>query len=125
MEKSYSYIGNEHSVDLVRAAFAAVLEDMDYHLEVSGVGPGGPHVYEFRRDNTVLALKVDETMGEKWESELSLETEHPDEEFRKIVVTAISGLLADISKRLLESVLDPTCRSAVVVEFKRLLATLE
>ncbi len=125
MQKSYSYIGNEHFVDLIRDVFAAELEASGYHLEVSGSGPGGPHVYEYRRDNRVVALTVDETAGEKWEAELALETEEHDDELAGIVTQALGRMLADVSKRLLESVLDPTCRAAVADELKRVVSTLE
>ncbi len=126
MHRTYAFIGNEHFVDLIRDAFARVLEERGYHLEVSGQGPGGPHVYEYRRDDHVVAVQVDERVGEKWEAEIAVECDqaHADQ-LTEIVSAAITGLLADLSRRLLESVLDEESRSRVARELRDVLATLE
>lgn len=125
MRKMYSYVDDEHFVDVVRHAFASTLEGRGYHRVVDASGPGAPHVYEYRTDGAIVSVTVDHTVGEKWEAALTVETEGPAQELQGIVSDAISGLLARISDRLVRSVLDPQCRSAVVRELSRAVSTLE
>jgi len=125
MDQTYSFLGNENFVDMIRDAFAGVLEHRGYHLEVSGAGPGSPHVYEYRKDDAIVSVKVDDTSGEKWEAELVVETEAPRQELEEIVTGAIGGLLAEVSARLLESVVDQDCRSAVARRLSRTIAAME
>ena len=125
MQKTYEYLGNEHFVDLIRASFGEALERRGYHLEVGAAGPGGPRVYGYRRDDTVVAVAVDDRAGEKWEAKLLVETEGDKDELDDIVSEAVTRLLADLSTRLIESVLDDSCRSAVARELSRAIATLE
>jgi len=122
MERVYSFLGTEHFVDMVRDAFARSLERRGYHLEVSGAGPGSPHVYEYRSGDQIIAVKVDETAGEKWEAEIVVEGHAPGEEFEAIVVEAVAGLLDEVSRRLLESIIDESCRTAVAQQLSRVLA---
>lgn len=82
-------------------------------------------MYAYRRDNQVVARTVDATSGEKREAGLGVEAEQDDEELSEIVTAARSGLLADVSKRLLESVVDPTRRATVADALRRAVATLE
>jgi len=125
MQKMYAYLDNEHFVDIVRQAFADTLARRGYHLEIDASGPGAPHVYEYRTDGAIVSVMVDRGAGEKWEAELTVETEGRQEELEGIVAEAVSGLLARISDRLVRSVLDPQCRSAVVRELSRAVTTLE
>lgn len=125
MQQAYSFLGNEDFVDMIRDAFAQTLEKRGYHLQVIGAGPGSPHIYEYRREQTIVAVKVDDTAGEKWEAELSVETEGPREELEAIVSGSVTGLLAELSTRLLESVVDESCRSAVAKQLGRVLAEME
>jgi len=125
MQRSYAYLGNDNFVGMIRERFARVLEENGFHLEVEASGPGAPHVYEYRRENAVVSLKVDTTAGEKWESEVQVETEVPEADLEPIIVGALTGLLADISRRLLESVADPDCRSKVARELARVVAAME
>lgn len=125
LRRTYEYLGNEHFVDLIRASFAGALEERGYHLEVTAAGPGTPHVYEYRRDRAVVAVVVDEGPGEKWESLLAVETRGPSEELEEVVSAAVAGLLADLSRGLIESVLDDSYRAAVVRALSRIIGTLE
>lgn len=122
METTYEYLGNEHFVDVIREAFANVLEQRGYHMEVGAAGPGGPHVYEFRQDNVVVAVKVDDRAGEKWEAELSVESEGHREELETIVTQVITQLLAELSTRLIESVVDEASRAKLAHELSRVIA---
>ncbi len=125
MQQAYSFLGNEDFVDMIRDAFARTMEQRGYHLQVTGAGPGSPHVYEYRREQTIVAVTVDDTAGEKWEAELSVETEGPREELEAIVSGSVAGLLAELSTRLLESVVDESCRSAVAKQLGHVLAEME
>lgn len=125
MQRTYAFSGNEHLVDMIRDAFAKTLEDEGYHLEVTGAGPGSPHVYEYRRDDAIVSVAVDDTAGEKWEAEISLETEGPKDALEPLIGAAVAGLLAELSTRLLESVVDESCRSAVAQRLRRAIAAAE
>lgn len=125
MQKMYSFVDNEHFVDIIRQAFADTLAGRGYHLVIDASGPGAPHVYEYRTDGAIVSVMIDRAAGEKWEAELIVETEGPEEELEGIVAEAVGGLLARISERLVRSVVDPQCRSAVVRELSRAVTTLE
>jgi hypothetical protein len=125
MLTAYSYLGSESLVDLIRDSFAAVLERRGYHLEVEASGLSGPHIYDYRSDATVVRLKVDDTAGEKWQARLIVEVDAFAIEVKAIVAEAVTGLLADLSTRLIDSVADGSCRSSVARELSRVIATLE
>ena len=125
LRRTYEYLGDEKLVDLIRASFAGALEERGYHLEVAAAGPGTPHVYEYRRDRAVVAVVVDDSPGQKWESLLAVETRGPSEELEEVVSAAVAGLLADLARGLVESVLDDSYRAAVVRALSRIIATLE
>ena len=124
MERVYSFLGTEHFVDMVRDTFARNLARRGYHLEVSGAGPGSPHVYEYRSGDRIIAVKVDDTAGEKWEAEIVVEGLAPADEFEAIVVDAVAGLLDEVSRLLLESIVDESCRTAVAQQLSRAIADL-
>lgn len=125
MQPMYSILDDEHLVDLVRVAFAGALEERGYRRVVAGSGPGAPHVTEYRADGAIVSMAVDTTVGEKWQSELTVETEGPPAELEAIITQAVGGLLAEFSDRLVRSVLDPSCRSAVVRALSRVVSTME
>ena len=85
----------------------------------------GPHLYEYRSDAKVVTLKVDDTAGENWEAQLTVEVDAFTGEVEAIVTEAVTRLLADLSTRLIESVADESFRSSVAREFSRLIAALE
>jgi len=120
-----SYRDNESFVDLIRDSFASVLERRGYHLEVGASGLSGAHIYEYRSDATVVILKVDDTAGENWEAQFTVEVDALTGEVEAIVTEAVTGLLADLSTRLIDSVADGSCRSSVARELSRVIATLE
>ena len=120
-----SYLGSESFVDLIRDSFAAALERRGCRLEVGASGLSGPHLYEYRSDATVVILKVDDTAGEQWEAQLTVEVDAFTGEVEAIVTEAVSRLLADLSIRLIESLADESCRSSVARELSRMIAMLE
>lgn len=125
MLTAYSYFGSESLVDLIRDSFASALERRGYQLEVGASGLSGPHLYEYRSDDTVVGLKVEDTAGEKWQAQLTVEVDAFTGEVGTIVAEAVTRLLADLSTRLIESVADGSCRSSVARELSRVIATLE
>ncbi len=125
LEPTYRYLGNEHFVDLIRTAFGVALERHDYHLEVGLAGPVTPNVYEYRKEGSVYSVSVDERAGEKWEAQLEIETNSPQEELESVVQGAMVRSLADLSTRLIESVVDERCRSHVAGELNKVIAALE
>jgi len=125
MLAAYSYLGSESFVDLIRDSFAAAVERRGYHLEVGASGLSGPHIYDYRSDTTIVRLKVDDTAGDKWQAQLIVEIDAFTVEVQTIVAEAVTGLLADLSTRLIDSVADGSCRSSVARELSRVIATLE
>lgn len=125
MQKIYSYFGKTDTVELMREAFQNALERREYDCEVDVVGPMAPHVYAFRKDGNLISIVVDETVGEKWESSLTVETEQADEDVSKVVAEAVRTLLADLSTLLIESVTDATTRARIVDDLSGVLATLK
>lgn len=125
MRKMYAYLDDEHFIDVIRHSFAETLKKRGYDEVMDISGPGAPRVSEYRKDGAIVAVTVDRAAGEKWEAELVVETEGPAAELEGIISGAVGGLLARLSERLVRSVLDPQCRSAVVREFARVVTTLE
>jgi hypothetical protein len=68
---------------------------------------------------------VDETVGEKWEAAMTVETEQADEDVSAVVAEAVRKLLADLSTRLIESVTDAPTRARIVDDLSGVLATLK
>ena len=125
MQKIYSYFGKTDTVELLREAFQAALERREYECEVDVVGPMAPHVYAFRMDGNLISIVVDETVGEKWEAAMTVETEQAGEDVSAVVAEAVRKLLADLSTRLIESVTDAPTRARIVDDLSGVLATLK
>jgi hypothetical protein len=125
MQKIYSYFGKTDTVELMREAFQKALERREYDCEVDVVGPIAPHVYAFRKDGNLISVVVDDTVGEKWEASLTVETEQADDDVSAIVAEAVRTLLADLSTLLIESVTDATTRARIVDDLSGVLATLK
>jgi len=125
MQKIYSYFGKTDTVELMREAFQEALERREYECEVDVVGPMAPHVYAFRKDGNLISMVVDETIGEKWEAAMTVETEQADEDVSAVVAEAVRKLLADLSTRLIESVTDAPTRARIVDDLTGVLATLK
>jgi hypothetical protein len=125
MQKIYSYFGKTDTVELMREAFQQALERREYDCEVDVVGPMAPHVYAFRKDGNLISVVVDDTVGEKWEASLTVETEQADDDVSAIVAEAVRTLLADLSTLLIESVTDATTRARIVDDLSGVLATLK
>ena len=125
MHKIYSYFGKTDTVELMREAFQTALERREYQCEVDVVGPMAPHVYAFRNEANVISIVVDETVGEKWEAAMTVETEEADEDVSAVVAEAVRKLLADLSTRLIESVTDAPTRARIVDDLSNVLATLK
>lgn len=125
MQKIYSYFGKTDTVELMREAFQKALERREYDCEVDVVGPIAPHVYAFRKDGNLISVVVDDTVGEKWEAAITVETEQADEDVSGIVAEAVRTLLADLSTLLIESVTDATTRARIVDDLSGVLATLK
>ncbi len=125
MQKIYSYFGKTDTVELMREAFQAALERREYECEVDVVGPMAPHVYAFRKGVNLISVVVDETVGEKWEAAMTVETEQADEDVSAVVAEAVRKLLADLSTRLIESVTDAPTRARIVDDLSGVLATLK
>ena len=125
MQKIYSYFGKTDTVELLREAFQAALERREYECEVDVVGPMAPHVYAFRKDGNLISIVVDETVGEKWEAAMTVETEQAGEDVSAVVAEAVRKLLADLSTRLIESVTDAPTRARIVDDLSGVLATLK
>jgi hypothetical protein len=122
--KTYNYVGEEKIVEYLGTYFARALEDAGYHKEVDIEGPGAPHIYEYRRDDIVATIEVDDTVGEKWEAELTVIAKGSPQELDEVVQAAVLSLLADVSKRLIESVVVESTRSAVATELSKIVAAL-
>ncbi len=125
MQKIYSYFGKTDTVELMREAFQEALERREYECEVDVVGPMAPHVYAFRKGRNLISVVVDETVGEKWEAAMTVETEQADEDVSAVVAEAVRKLLADLSTRLIESVTDAPTRARIVDDLTGVLATLK
>ena len=125
MQKIYSFFGKTDTVDLLREAFQAALERREYECEVDVVGPMAPHIYAFRKNGNLISVVMDDTVGEKWEAAITVETEEADEDVSSIVTEAVRKLLADLSTRLIESVTDAPTRAKIVDDLTGVLATLK
>ena len=121
---TYRFLGDDKIVGYISTYFAQALETAGYHKEVDIEGPGAPHIYEYRRDSQVATIKIDDTVGEKWEAELTVKAQGSPDELDEVVRQAVLTLLADISRRLIESVVVDSTRSAVAKELSEIVAAL-
>lgn len=125
MEKIYSFLGNRHVVGPLQEAFEKALERHGYHREVEAGGAGAPHVYEYKKDGSVISVSIDDTAGEKWQAALVVETESKHEDVAAVVSESVLKLLADLSTRLIESVSDAATRVKIADELRGVLASLK
>lgn len=123
-DTTYDFLGDDKLVGYISTYFAQALEGAGYHKEMDIEGPGAPHIYEYRRDSKVATIKIDDTVGEKWEAELTVKASGTADELDTVVQDAILTLLADISRRLIESVVVESTRSAVAKELSKTVAAL-
>ena len=128
MQTIYEYLGPEHFTLMLADRFASALEKNGFERRVEAGSAVGPHVHEYvstTDGGKVISLLTDHTRGEPGEMELTLETETLDEEVVKVVAEGVLGLLADASRRLLESVEDATTRAQIVDRLTEVLAGLK
>jgi hypothetical protein len=127
MQKIYEYLGPEHFTLMLADQFAAALRKNGFEQQVEAGSAVGPHVHEYVATDggKVISLMTDHTRGEPGEMELTLETETVDDEVSKVVAEGVLGLLAEASKRLLESVEDAATRSQIVDRLNEVLAGLK
>lgn len=128
MQRIYQYLGPEHFTLMLAGHFATALEANGFTQEVEAGSAVGPHVraYVSRQDGRrVISLSTDHTGGGPEEMEVTLETEVLDDVVTKVVAEGVFGLLAEASKRLLESVDDTATRGQIIDRLSEVLADLK
>ena len=129
MEKIYSFLGAEFSARLLAGHFETALEANGYSVRVDAGSALGPHVIKYGKDNNgedrIISLSLDHTRGEPGDVEVVLETEEYDQDVAAVVAEGLFGLLADASRRLLESVEDAAARAQIIDRLTEVLAGLK
>ena len=102
MERIYSYLGPEHSVNLLARHFESALESQGYSCRVDAGSAVGPHVMEFAKggaeEGRIISMSLDHTRGEPGDLEVVLETEEYDQDVATVVAEGLFGLLAETSR---------------------------
>lgn len=128
MQRIYEYLGPEHFTLMLAAHFAKALQNNGFVSEVQAGSAVGPHVNEFVSKSDggrVVSLLTDHTRGLPGEMEVTVETEVLDGVVGKVVAEGVFGLLAESSRRLIESVGDAATRAQIVDRLTEVLAGLK
>ena len=129
MERIYSYLGLEHNARQLAQHFEKALEANGYSVIVDAGSAVGPHVMEFGKDvgdeRRIISMSLDHTRGEPGDLEVVVETEEFDEDVAAVVAEGLFGLLAEASRRLLESVDDAATKAGIIDRLTQVLAGLK
>jgi hypothetical protein len=129
MEKIYSYLGDEHFARHLATHFETALEGNGYSMRVDAGSAVGPHIMEYAKGEAdearIISLSIDQTSGDPGEAAVILETEEFDQDVAAVVAEGLFGLLADASKRLLESVDDAATKAQIVDRLTEYIAGLK